>query len=73
MAAAGKQQPLAAQGSTTSTCDFMRAVDQALPAPLLQHLQHLFRPSADFWQQHAYGRVGYFSYFFPLVCMQLGL
>lgn len=50
-----------------STCSFMQAVDQALPAALLEHLQHAFRPGAPFWQQHAYGRVGYFSYFFELV------
>jgi hypothetical protein len=73
-AAAGNQQPLAEQdgSGSTSSCSFMRAVDQALPPPLLQHLQHVFRPGADFWQQHAYGRVGYFSYFFPLVRVQLG-
>lgn len=71
-AAADNQQALAAQGGTTSGCSFMCAVDQALPPPLLQHLQHVFRPGADFWQQHAYGRVGYFSYFFQLVRVQLG-
>jgi hypothetical protein len=45
----------------------MQAVDDALPLELLQHLQHVFSPGADFWRQHAYGRVGYFSYFFQLV------
>jgi hypothetical protein len=45
----------------------MQVVDAALPAPLLQHLQHVFRPGADFWREHNYGRVGYFSYFFPMV------
>jgi hypothetical protein len=51
----------------SSTCSFMQAVDEALPPALLQHLQHVFSPGADFWRQHAYGRVGYFSYFFQLV------
>lgn len=53
--------------SSSSRCSFMQVVDAALPAPLLQHLQHVFRPGADFWREHSYGRVGYFSYFFPLV------
>lgn len=52
--------------SSSSTCSFMQAVDGALPPALLQHLQHIFWPGADFWLQHAYGRVGYFSYYFSL-------
>lgn len=58
-----QDQPVA---SSSSRCDFMQVVDAALPAPLLQHLQHVFRPGADFWREHNYGRVGYFSYFFPM-------
>lgn len=55
------------EGQVCSPCSFMQAVDDALPPALLQHLQDVFRPGADFWLQHAYGRVGYFSYFFKLV------
>lgn len=60
-------QACKSDGQVCSTCSFMQAVDDALPPALLQHLQHVFRPDADFWLQHAYGRVGYFSYFFKLV------
>lgn len=66
-ATAGQQVQEQEPQASTSTCSFMQAADQALPAELLQHLQHVFRPDAPFWRQHAYGRVGYFSYFFPLV------
>lgn len=53
--------------STLAPCSFMQVLDQALPDTLLVHLQHLFRPDAEFWREHTYGRVGYFSYFFQVV------
>jgi hypothetical protein len=56
--------PTAEQGSS----DFLlQVLDNALPQQLLLHLQQVFAPAAPFWQEHSYGRVGYFSYFFRLV------
>ena len=52
--------------TTITTCKQLQAVDAALPPAMLQRLQHVFRPGADFWRQHSYGRVGYFSYYFAM-------
>jgi hypothetical protein len=66
-------QPLAASGISSANATapdssrFLQVVDDALPQELLQHLQQAFAPSAPFWSEHSYGRVGYFSYFFALV------
>ena len=66
-AVAVQGSPAQSDQSSSSSCSFMQAVDDALPPAVLQHLQQVFRPGGDFWLQHAYGRVGYFSYYFPMV------
>eukprot|EP00775_Hariotina_reticulata_P007157 gene7157-7372_t len=65
------EQPAAAgiQSSNATAADssrFLQVVDHAVPQELLHHLQQAFAPSAPFWSEHCYGRVGYFSYFFAL-------
>ncbi len=51
----------------------VQAMDNALPPEYIAHLQHVFRPDAPFWKEHAYDtscncskKVGYFSYLYPL-------
>lgn len=56
------------QRNVSEECrQYVQAVDNALPSALLQHLQHGFARSSDFWEEHDYGRIGYFSYMHSLV------
>ncbi|EFJ45845.1 hypothetical protein VOLCADRAFT_118201 [Volvox carteri f. nagariensis] len=45
---------------------YVRAVDGALPLPLLKVLRSALSPNSRFWSEHGYGRVGYFSYMHEL-------
>jgi hypothetical protein len=51
---------------------YVRAFDHAVPAPVVSHLQAVFRPESPYWSEHNYDTVlnassttGYFSYLFP--------
>jgi hypothetical protein len=52
---------------------FLQVTDSTLTAPLLAHMQHVFRPSSPFWSEHNYDAIanssrtaGYFSYLYHL-------
>ena len=60
-----------------NTDSYIQAFDNVFPAPVMNHLQHAFRPSSPFWSEHHYDittnssrKVGYFSYLYPLKARQ---
>lgn len=57
----------ASSGALADSRRYVQALDGALPADLLRHLQEGFKEGSAFWREHDYGRVGYFSYMHPLV------
>jgi hypothetical protein len=60
-------------GSVDDSSRYIRVVDGVLPPDLLSHLQKGFAPGAAFWQEHNYGRVGYFSYMWAMVRFSEGM
>jgi hypothetical protein len=63
---------LSSQNSVDSG-KYLQVTDSTLTAPLLAHMQHVFRPSSPFWSEHNYDAIanssrtaGYFSYLYHL-------